>query len=363
VKGKVIIDQNIVEAAITGGAVLAGGEGGSIEYGRRLGNLAVQLGKPYLIDIDNLSENARLIGVSVVGASAPKERYLEPIYHVRAIEKFISYTGLKINAIITNASGGTSTVNGWLQSVVLGIPVVDATCNGRNSPTSIPGSMGLHRQAEYDSIQVGVGGNPETGSFIEVFTRGSLFKTTNVIRQAAIEAGGAVAVARNPVSASYAKKNAAIGGVSKAIDIGKKVLACNGKCMEVVDCICSFLKGNVVAKGRVNKFNLNTTGCFDYGLVTVGQKNERCTIGFLNQYMYLEKNGKRIAQFPDLIIIISQENGLPIGSSQLREGQVVFVIVIPKEHLILGTEIDTELLFSQINELNVVNNSIAFIES
>lgn len=356
--GEIKVSHETVNAATLGGAILAGGEGGSIEYGRKLGRLALEMGSPRIIDINDLPDDGILLGVSVVGSPAPKKRYLEPIYHVRSVQKFMQYTGMKIAGLITNANGGTSTVNGWLQSVALGLPVVDATCNGRNSPTGVYGSMGLHLIANYESIQMGLGGNPHTNSYVEVLARGTLLKATSMIRHSAVQAEGAIAVARNPVSVSYAKTNAAVGGIREAIMLGMELLSKSSDVKAMVNCVCSFLKGDVVAQGKVSKFTLSTQGGFDLGVVIVGEEKNRCTISFLNQYMTLKKRGQSIATFPDLIIILSESDGLPIGSSQLEEGQDVIVIVVPKEQLILGSEIDSSTVMEQIQQMIATDTDI-----
>lgn len=355
---KWIVDKEMVIAAALGGAVLAGGEGGSFEYGEKLGYLALDLGRPYMVDLDDLADDSILLCVSIVGSPATKGRYLEPTYHIRAVEKFIQYSGMKIDGIITNGNGATSSINGWLQSVALGIPFVDALCNGRNSPASVYGSMGLHLVDDYEAIQMGIGGDPLLGNYIEIYTKGTLLKTTNVIRQGAVEAGGGIAVARNPVTVAYAKENAAICGISKAISLGREIMRLQGDINATSKCICDFLKGEIVAKGKVSKFNLHTKSSLDCGLVSIADNGNRCTVNFVNQYMSLEKNGENYASFPDLIIIINKDTCLPIGSNQLTEGQEVVVIVVPKEQLILGTEFDLMAMYEQIQKLTTYSNNM-----
>ena len=74
--------------------------------------------------------------------------------------------------------------------------------------------------------------------------------------------------------------------------------------------------------------------------------------------MTLNKGGERIANFPDLIVILSENNGLPIGSSQLEEGQDVIVIVVPKEELILGAEIDNSTVMEQIQQMTTIGGDM-----
>ncbi len=44
---------------------------------------------------------------------------------------------------------GGSTFNGWLEASMLGIPLIDAPCNGRAHPTGVMGSLNLHRDPNY----------------------------------------------------------------------------------------------------------------------------------------------------------------------------------------------------------------------
>jgi Uncharacterized conserved protein len=73
-------------------------------------------------------------------------------------------------------------------------------------------------------INLSRGGNPKLGNKVEGFLQGDISKTAKMVRQAAVEAGGIVAVARNPVDAKYIKENGAINGVGHAIETGKKIL-------------------------------------------------------------------------------------------------------------------------------------------
>ena len=71
---KIRLDADTVEAAVLGGAVLGGGGGGSLELGRRNGLLAVELGAPELVDLDDVVPEAVLVTVSAVGRRPPRRR-------------------------------------------------------------------------------------------------------------------------------------------------------------------------------------------------------------------------------------------------------------------------------------------------
>ena len=134
------------------------------------------------------------------------DKYVKPRDYVRTIEILEENTGLKIGGIITNENGGAATINGWIQAAILNIPLIDAPCNGRAHPTGTMGSMGLNNVLEFVSYQAYVEGNPELGNRIEGFVSGNIFKASTMVRQAAVQAGGLVAVARNIVDAKYVRK-------------------------------------------------------------------------------------------------------------------------------------------------------------
>lgn len=233
-------------------------------------------------------------------------------------------------------------MNGWLQAAISGLPLVDAPCNGRAHPTGVMGSMNLHKQKDYKTVQACVGGNPETGNHVECFFEGSIEHTSKLVRLASIEAGGLVAVARNPVTAAYAKENCAVGGVSFAIETGKAFRkGLETSVEEAVNSVCEFLGGRVLARGKVENFSIETTGGFDVGYAEV----DGCELTFWNEYATAEKDGERLATFPDLIMTINAQTGEPVTTAMMEEGLDVYVIGTDKKNLKLSaTMFDPELL-------------------
>jgi len=247
-----------------------------------------------------------------------------------------------VSGIITNEAGGVATVNGWLQSAMLGIPVVDAPCNGRAHPTGIMGAMGLHKEPGYQSIQAAVGGDPDKGKYLELTVSGSVQVSSFLIRQAAIQAGGLVAVARNPVCCAYAKAHGAPGAVKQAINLGQKMLAVKatgGKA--ILDAVCGALQGRIIHTGRVTDYSLNYQNGFDTGIVRL----DDLELSFWNEYMTAETASGRLGTFPDLIMTMNAETGMPITSNEVNVGQEIAVLLVPKKNLLLGeTMSDLELL-------------------
>jgi hypothetical protein len=352
--GRTILTEKHVEAAVLGGAVLGGGGGGSMRHGLELGRLAVQIGRPVLVDADECADDDVLVTCSGVGAPAAKKAFVSPRAYWRTVELLKDQSGTPIDGLITNECGGNAIINGWLQAALLDLPVVDLPCNGRAHPTGVMGSMGLEKVEGFVSFQAFAGGNPEENAYVEGCVSGSLSKASALVRQAAVQAQGLVGVARNPVAASYAKENAAPGAVSMGIELGMLMIQEKDKGADkLVSSVVEFLKGDIVARGVVKELKLETTGGFDVGMAYI----DGYGVTFWNEYMTLERpDGERVSTFPDQIMTMDGETGMPVTSAELQKGQEVYLISVPKSRLRLGEGMRSRELMGEVER--IVNKEI-----
>lgn len=337
----------MLEAAVLGGCVLGGGGGGSMDKGYQTAKLGLELSRVTLIDPEDLDEDAILINVSSVGAPSAKNAYAEPMDYGRVVSTLCKNAGLEPKGIITNEAGGSASVNGWLQCALLGLPLVDAPCNGRAHPTGIMGSMGLHRVEGYISRQAAAGGRPENGRHVEMMASGDINRVAKLVREAAVQADGLVAVARNPVTCGYAKTHGACGAVRQAIELGQAMLTARDSGGDaVLQAICDFLGGAIVAQGIISHLELNCSGGFDTGHISI----EDTELTFWNEYMTLEQGGKRLGTFPDLIMTLDAETGLPVTSAEAVQGQKIAVLLVPMSHIKLGAGMKDPELFKSCED-------------
>jgi DUF917 family protein len=334
--GKMVLDSRLAEAVVLGGAVLGGGGGGDMADGLERAMLAVKMGTPTLISLDEIDDEDLVFTASVVGAPAAEDKFVRPIDHVQSTQIMLDTRPAELAGVIPNENGPSSGTNGWLQSAVLDIPVVDAPANGRAHPTGLMGAMGLHRVEGFHSIQTAVGGSPETGRYIEMVAQGNIRVTANMVRYASIQAGGVVAVSRDPVSADYLRTHAAPGATVMAIRIGEAMMAARDKGADaLISAIESELGAKRTCEGAVTELRLETVGGYDVGVIEI-EGDRRCELTFWNEFMTLEEEGRRLASFPDLITVVSLETGLPLASAELKRKDRVAVLAVPKENLILG---------------------------
>src|SRR5699024_5577716 len=335
--------------AVYGGCILGGGGGGIIKEGLEKSEKSFKYGEPSLISIDSLNPEDIVVCVSLVGAPSAKNQFLSDNQLINTIKKMQKELDEPIKAIMTNENGAATTVNGWLQSSALDLPFLDAPSNGRAHPTGSMGAMNLSEKKDYQSIQSFAGGKNEAE--VSGIVSGSLANASDTIRDLSVRAGGLVAVCRNPVNISHVSENAAIGGITQAIKLGE-VLFENSEGIERINRIVNYLNGNLISKGRVSNFSLKNKDGFDVGTLRV----DNVELTFWNEYMTIEKDGKRISTFPDLIMTFDLESGLPIVSADITENKKIVVISVQKTQLLLGSTMYNQNLLKTIEP--IINKKI-----
>jgi DUF917 family protein len=338
-----------VESAVFGGAVLGAGGGGWIPDGIERGRMALAEGPVDLVSPDAVGPDEMLVTAAMVGAPSPRDRFVQPADFVRAAQILVERAGIRIGGFITNENGAGGTINGWLQAAALGVPVVDAPCNGRAHPTGVMGAMGLHRIAGYTSKQAAVGGNPAGGRYLEVYATGALRRTAAMTRAASVEAGGLVAVARDPVEASYVRAHGAPGAITMAIDVGRRLLAVRDQGgAAAAQAVADHLGGQVLDAGPVESARLEVSGGYDVGTVAMRGRRARYELTFWNEYMTLEADGERVATFPDLIATLGAGDGTPLPTAEMAAGMDVILLAVPRGRLILGAGMRDPELFRDV---------------
>lgn len=328
--------------AIYGGCILGGGGGGAIELGLEYGKAALDKAEILLAKIEEFKDEDLIINVSLIGAPAAKDKYVDESDYKYTIESIQNELGKEIKAIFTNENGGGASVNGWIQAAISSLPILDTIGNGRAHPTGIMGSLNLHKDSNYESIQSFSGGDPKLGNKVSGVTRGNINKVAKVVRNAADAAGGLVAVARNPITIKHLKDNGAIEALTKAIELGK--IFNNSDLEDRIDKICEFLSANIITEGAVKNYNIETEGGFDLGSLDINNVN----LTFWNEYMTAEKSNERIFTFPDLLMTFDAKTKMPVTSAEIKNGQEIILIGTSKENLSLASPMFEEDLLKEV---------------
>jgi DUF917 family protein len=347
-----ILTEKDVEAAVRGGSVYAAGGGGWSDHGRMLGYAAVSIGKPELITIDELDDDDWVATAAAIGAPASTTAWeMQGVDYVKAVQLLQDAWGEKISALMIGQNGKSSTLNGWLPSAILGTKVLDAVGDVRAHPTGDMGSIGMANSPE-QMIQTAVGGNRAENRYIELVIRGATAKVSPVLRTASDMSGGFIASCRNPLRASYVRRNAALGGISLALKLGEAIIEADARGGHaIIDAIVKTTGGSIIAEGEVSsKSVVYTNEAFDVGTITVGRGDKAVTLHVMNEYMAVDDaGGNRLATFPDIISTLSLE-GEPMSVGQLQVGMPVFLLHVPKTIIPLSSSVKDPSVYPTVEK-------------
>lgn len=347
-----ILTEKDVEAAVRGGSVYAAGGGGWSDHGRMLGYAAVSIGKPELITIDELDDDDWVATAAAIGAPASTTAWeMQGVDYVKAVQLLQDALGEKISALMIGQNGKSSTLNGWLPSAILGTKVLDAVGDVRAHPTGDMGSIGMANSLE-QMIQTAVGGNRAENRYIELVIRGATAKVSPVLRTASDMSGGFIASCRNPLRASYVRRNAALGGISLALKLGEAIIEADARGGHaIIDAIVKTTGGSIIAEGEVSsKSVVYTNEAFDVGTITVGRGDKAVTLHVMNEYMAVDDaGGNRLATFPDIISTLSLE-GEPMSVGQLQVGMPVFLLHVPKTIIPLSSSVKDPSVYPTVEK-------------
>ncbi|MGA1833559.1 DUF917 domain-containing protein [Rhizobium wenxiniae] len=336
-----ILTEKDVEAAVRGGSVYAAGGGGWSDHGRMLGYAAVSIGRPELITVDELDDDDWVATAAAIGAPASTTAWeMQGVDYVKAVQLLQDALGEKVSALMIGQNGKSSTLNGWLPSAILGTKVLDAVGDVRAHPTGDMGSIGMANSPD-EMIQTAVGGNRAENRYIELVIRGATAKVSPVLRTASDMSGGFIASCRNPLRASYVRRNAALGGISLALKLGEAIIEADARGGHaIIDAIVKTTGGAIIAEGEISaKSVVYTNEAFDVGTITVGRGDRAVTLHVMNEYMAVDDaGGNRLATFPDIISTLSPD-GEPLSVGQLRVGMPVFLLHVPKTIIPLSSSV------------------------
>jgi hypothetical protein len=342
--------------AVLGGGVLACGGGGWKDHGELMGRLATSVGTPVLADCTELPDDAWVATVTAIGAPAAADWEIQPADYVHALQALMDAVDTPITAVMTAQNGYSTTLNGWIQSAMLGVAVLDAAGDIRAHPTGKLGSLGLTSRKGYLSTQVVCGGNRELHGHLLSINKGTVETCDDVLRDISVRSGGFIAAARNPVELDWVKRHAALGAVSLALELGVAMESAIGERgpngtttgQAVAEAVADKLNARVLARGELaHERELLTSGGFDHGTFRI----DDCTVQYLNEFMTVDGGGTRLASYPDTITILDGHTGLPLAVKDATAGMDVVLLASSATNLPLSSSAVDEFAVAECERI------------
>lgn len=341
-----------------GGLVLGAG-GGGLEEGLRQAQMVLEFGQPRLADLDDFEDGDLAIVTTGVGAPGGHTSSVFPRDRLRAFEliraaiaqREDTRNGRLVGTVMGHPSARVAT--SWLHAALdPNIVVLDCATNGRGHPSVRMGGMGLASRLDVAIFQAAVGGTLADRGRMELVVWGPLALTSDVVRRASDVLGGGISACRGPVSIGFLRTAAAVGSVSMSIHLGRAMIAALGRGPDAfIDAIVSTLNANVVLAGLVTEQTVRLRGAYDVGCVVVADGGHVAELGVVNEFLTLDVDGIRMSSFPDLIVLLSQKDGMPIGITALKRGDPVIIVTVPHASIPLGAGVWDVQAYRGVEEL------------
>ena len=317
--------------AIAIGAGILGTGGGGSTYLNRLRlekELRRQGGAVPIIQADAVPNDALVCAVGGMGAPTVSNEKLQAGHEIKtAVRALEDHLRRKIYAIVIGEIGGGNALGPMVAALQLGLPVVDGDGMGRAFPELQMDTFMIYGVAPAPFVLADAHDN------VTIFTRiDSAKQAEDFARSLTIEMGGSAALVMPVMTGAELKATIIRGTVSLAKRIGETVLDCRARSIEPAETIATLCRGKVLFTGKIIDVERRTVAGFARGQLKISAFDNferQLEIDFQNENLIARDNGNVLCAVPDLITLVTLDDGEPIGTESLRYGLRVAVLAMP----------------------------------
>ncbi len=335
------VTRDDTHAIAIGAGILGTGGGGSTYLNRiRLNNELRQAGHPVpIIRADDVPDEALVCAVGGMGApTVSNEKLQEGREILRAVRELEAHLRQKIYAIVIGEIGGGNALGPMITALQCGLPVVDGDGMGRAFP-----------ELDMDTFMIG-GLAPAPFALADAHGNVVIFERIGTAKQAeefarslTIEMGGSAGLVMPVMTGAELKATIIRETLSLAKRIGDVVLDCRARSIEPAKTVAELCNGKVLFSGKIIDVERRTVQGFARGKLIIcpftpqhppnalgGPRGvAQLEIEFQNENLIARSNGETLCAVPDLITLVTLDEGEPIGTESLRYGLRVAVLAMP----------------------------------
>ena len=318
-------------ALALGAGILGTGGGGNTYIGRlKLERQMRDGGAPCpVLDVEQLSDDALVVGVGMMGAPTVGIEKIEAGDEVsRSVRALAAHLGRDFDALVINEIGGSNALEPLLTALQLDLPVLDGDGMGRAFP-----------ELQMDTFSIaGIPASPlalgDCHGNIAIFERlSSPQQAEEWARNLTIEMGGSAALVMSVMSGAQVKATLVRGTLTLALELGRGLLRARLERVESPAAVIARQgKGRILFEGKIVDVERRTVQGFARGRMRLqgfDNADNELDIVFQNENLVAWRGDEVICSVPDLITIVTIEDGTPLGTELLRYGLRVAVIGMP----------------------------------
>lgn len=286
---------------------------------RRLGNHEV-----YLLRPDELAGSSTVPVGMVGGTSVLVEKLPGGSEFARAVEAVCRWSGTPAQSVMGIEIGGMNALTGIFAAIDLNLPYLDADLMGR----ALPRMDQLTWAAAHLPIcpMALCQANGQT----LVIEHGTPEQMERAVRTFVAMLGGWAAAAVRPTEARAAAENANVGGVARALALGRAhaELPTTPSRSQVADA----LGGAVLGAGRIRHVDRSShTSSFGRGSFSFvdEQSGTVLRVEAENELLLVLADGEVVATCPDIICVLQARTARPLSADQVRVGDDVILVILP----------------------------------
>ena len=324
------ISESDLEPLAVGAWILGAGGGGSpyhaylnirqlLRSGRR-----VMLMDPVSLADDDLVAVVSNMGAPLVG----QERLTDPEIATKPVRMMQQYLGRPFDAVMSLEIGGGNAIQPLLVSAMLDLPVVDADCMGRAFPEAQMTSFAVGGLQMFPLTLADIRDNE-----VIVARAASWPWMERISRRVCVAVGSIAATCKAPRSGREVKEWGILQSITRAIGIGRAVIAARERHDDPVAALLSYAGGKRLFGGKISDIDRRTTEGFLRGSARIAgldaDRGRELVLDFQNEFTIATLDGTPRAMTPEIICVIDAVAGEAIGTETLRYGQRVRVVVLP----------------------------------
>lgn len=338
---KVLQSRQEVEDFVRGCTFYGVGGGGLPENGINSIMSEIEKGNEVgWIDPSEVSDDALTVCPFLMGSIAPhteevkKEmdgfgltnpQFTEKEQLAKAMEELADYLGVKFEAMVPIELGGANTPGGIAAGVLNGIPSVDGDYTGRAIPEILQTTPYIAKKKIWPVSSFDAYGNKVI--IDDVVNHRMVERIGKLIASGSYGLAGQAGFV---LTGKEMKDLVVKGTMSECLELGKLIRESRENGLNPVDETIKFLKGHLMATGKVVKKETDDKLGYYLGTYTIegtGEfKNNEYKVWFKNENHMMWENEEPIITSPDVITIVDSKTGEPYPNPLLGVGAEVSVI-------------------------------------
>ena len=312
-----------------GAGILGTGGGGNPYLGSlHLASIAREYGPQQLVDPFALDDDAIVCVAGNIGAPTVSiEKLPEGREMLRALRLLEAHIGRAFDAIAIAEIGGANAMQPLIAGLLAGIPTVDSDSMGRAFP-----------EIQMSSFLFDTGVRVTPFAMVDAANNAAVVPDAasdlwaeKIARNIAVSMGARAGLVGSIMSGAQLKAAGVHHTMTLAHHLGCQVIQAQRDKADVPQIVAETLDGQVLFRGKISDVERRTSKGFARGGVKIDSfvGRDQLAIEFQNEFLIAFVNDAVAVTTPDLICMVTQEEGEPVTTELLRYGTRVAVIAVP----------------------------------